>query len=81
MERAAALWVGGTSELTLGMVRLAIVVGLLVPPTRHWFLDSGLRWPYIVIVAFTLSLLIVPIVRCYAIWREVLDQPAARKST
>ncbi len=79
MERAAALQVGGTSELTLGAARLAIVVGLLVPPTRHWFLDAGLRWPYIVVVAFTVSLLVVPIVRRYAIWREVLDQPAARK--
>ena len=79
MERTAALRVGGTSELALGAARLAVVIGLLVPPTRHWFLDAGLRWPYIVVVAFAVSLFVVPIVRRYAIWREVLDQPAARK--
>ncbi|PYN98984.1 MAG: undecaprenyl-phosphate alpha-N-acetylglucosaminyl 1-phosphate transferase [Candidatus Rokuibacteriota bacterium] len=79
MERTAALHVGGTSELALGAARLAVVIGLLVPPTRHWFLDAGLRWPYIVVVAFAVSLFVVPIVRRYAIWREVLDQPAARK--
>jgi len=79
MERTAALHVGGTSELALGAVRLAVVIGLLVSPTRHWFLDAGLRWPYIVVVAFAVSLFVVPIVRRYAIWREVLDQPAARK--
>ena len=79
MERVAALWVGGTSEVTLGAARLVIVLALLAPPTRHWFLDAGFRWPYIVVVAFTVSLFLVPLVRRYAIWREVLDQPAARK--
>ena len=79
MERAATLHLGGASELTFGAARLALVIGLLVPPTRHWFFDAGLRWPYIVAVAFTVSLLIVPIVRRYAIWRGVLDEPAARK--
>jgi len=79
MERVAALWVGGTSEVTLGAARLVIVLALLAPPTRHWFLDAGFRWSYIVVVAFTVSLFLVPLVRRYAIWREVLDQPAARK--
>ncbi len=79
MERTAALHVGGASELTLGAARLALVIGLLVPPTRHWFLDAGLRWPYIVVVACAVSVFVVPLVRRYAIWREVLDQPAARK--
>ncbi len=79
MERTAALHVGGASDLTLGAARLALVIGLLVPPTRHWFLDAGLRWPYIVVVACAVSLFVVPLVRRYAIWREVLDQPAARK--
>src|SRR5437867_8873127 len=79
MERVAALWVGGTSEVTLGAARLVIVLALLAPPTRHWFLDAGFRWPYIVVVAFTVSLFLVPLVRRYAIWREVLDQPTARK--
>ncbi len=79
MERTAALHVGGASDLTLGAARLALVIGLLVPPTRHWFLDAGLRWPYIVVVACAVSLFVVPLVRRYAIWREVLDQPATRK--
>src|SRR3989441_5155471 len=79
MERVAALWVGGTSEVTLGAARLVIVLALLAPPTRHWFLDAGFRWSYIVVVAFTVSLFLVPLVRRYAIWREVFDQPAARK--
>src|SRR5262249_17953421 len=79
MERAAALHVGGVTEWTVGAMRLALVIGLLVPPTRYWFFDAGLRWPYIVVVAFAVSLFVVPIVRRYAIWRDVLDQPAARK--
>src|SRR2546428_8349097 len=79
MERVAALWVGGTSEVTLGAARQVIVLALLAPLTRHWFLDAGFSWSYIVVVAFTVSLFLVPLVRRYAIWREVLDQPAARK--
>lgn len=79
MERTATLQLGGASDLVLGTARLALVIGLLAPPTRHWFLDAGWRWPYIVTLAFTAALFIVPIVRRYAIWREVLDQPAARK--
>src|SRR5436309_400382 len=55
MERVAALWVGGTSEVTLGAARLVIVLALLAPPTRHWFLDAGFRWPYIVVVALTVT--------------------------
>jgi UDP-GlcNAc:undecaprenyl-phosphate GlcNAc-1-phosphate transferase len=60
-------------------VRLALVVALLVPPVRRWCFEARLAWPYLVSLGFAVAFAAVPLVRCYALWREVLDQPAARK--
>ncbi|MBI3635264.1 MAG: undecaprenyl/decaprenyl-phosphate alpha-N-acetylglucosaminyl 1-phosphate transferase [Candidatus Rokubacteria bacterium] len=61
------------------IVRAVLMVALLAPPVRRWFYDSRLVWSYLVLVAFAVACFAVPIVRAYALWRSVLDQPAARK--
>ena len=61
------------------VLRAALVAALLAPPTRAWAHESRLVWPYLVAVAFALAFLAVPLVRMYALWRDVLDRPAARK--
>jgi UDP-GlcNAc:undecaprenyl-phosphate/decaprenyl-phosphate GlcNAc-1-phosphate transferase len=60
-------------------VRLAILAVLLAPPTRRAFHGAGLAWLYLVGAAFALAFFATPLVRRYAMWRGVLDQPAARK--
>jgi UDP-GlcNAc:undecaprenyl-phosphate GlcNAc-1-phosphate transferase len=61
------------------LARLILPAALVVPPARRWFHDAGLVWPYLVLVAFTVTLFAVPVVHRYAVWRGVLDQPSARK--
>jgi UDP-GlcNAc:undecaprenyl-phosphate/decaprenyl-phosphate GlcNAc-1-phosphate transferase len=59
--------------------RLVIVAALLAPPTRRALENAGLAWLSLVGVAFAIAFFAVPLVRRYALWRGVLDQPAARK--
>ncbi len=63
----------------LSGLRCALMVAILLPPVRRWFYDAGLVWIYLVAVAFAVACFAVPLVRTYALWRGVLDQPAARK--
>ncbi|HSF07303.1 MAG TPA: MraY family glycosyltransferase [Methylomirabilota bacterium] len=63
----------------LWLLRLALVVLLILPPVRRAFHGAGLLWLYLVLVAFAVALFTVPLVRSYARWRGVLDQPASRK--
>jgi UDP-GlcNAc:undecaprenyl-phosphate GlcNAc-1-phosphate transferase len=63
----------------VGIARAALAVALLTPPVRRWFHQSGLDWTYLVLLAFAVAWFTVPLVRVYARWRNVLDQPAARK--
>jgi UDP-GlcNAc:undecaprenyl-phosphate/decaprenyl-phosphate GlcNAc-1-phosphate transferase len=58
---------------------LLLLLVLLTPTIRWWCRDAGLVWPYLVAVAFAASFFAVPIVRAGALWRGVLDLPAARK--
>jgi len=67
------------SDVWRSAVGLALVVGLLTPPVHRWFYGGGLVWPYLVSLAFAIAWFMVPLVRAYAGWRGVLDQPAARK--
>jgi UDP-GlcNAc:undecaprenyl-phosphate GlcNAc-1-phosphate transferase len=60
-------------------VRLLLLVAILLPPVRRWFYDAGLVWIYLTTVGFAVAFFSVPLVRSYALWRGVLDQPAARK--
>ncbi|HXG17430.1 MAG TPA: MraY family glycosyltransferase [Calidithermus sp.] len=62
-----------------GLARLALVVALVVPPTRRWFFEARLVWLYLVLVASAVALLAVPLVRAAAVALGVLDQPSARK--
>jgi UDP-GlcNAc:undecaprenyl-phosphate GlcNAc-1-phosphate transferase len=62
-----------------GIARVALAVVLLTPLVRRWFLEAGLVWPYLVALAFAVACFAVPLVRSYARWRGVLDEPAARK--
>jgi UDP-GlcNAc:undecaprenyl-phosphate/decaprenyl-phosphate GlcNAc-1-phosphate transferase len=75
---AAVVPAHGVSALLTG-ARFTLMVTTLLPPVRRWFYDAGLLWTYLVAVAFTVSFFIVPLVRAYALWRGVLDEPAARK--
>ncbi len=67
------------TSLARGVARGAVMVLLLTPPVRRWGYQSGLVWAYLVAVACAVSAFTVPLVRAYALWRDVLDQPAARK--
>src|SRR5438093_215829 len=61
------------------LARVAFVVALTLPPVRRAFSASGLGWVYLVVLAFPLALVGVPLVRALAHWWGVLDRPAARK--
>jgi UDP-GlcNAc:undecaprenyl-phosphate/decaprenyl-phosphate GlcNAc-1-phosphate transferase len=65
--------------LTLGVLRLALVLLLLLPSLRRLTGEARMSWAYLVALAFAIALFMVPIVRALAIWRGVLDAPAARK--
>jgi len=58
---------------------LAALIALAAPPVRRFWTESGLAWPYLVAVAFAAAFFAVPVVRAWALWRGVLDQPSARK--
>jgi UDP-GlcNAc:undecaprenyl-phosphate GlcNAc-1-phosphate transferase len=62
-----------------GALRLALPIVLIFPGVRQRFRDMGLVWPYLVVVEFAVAHFVVPIVRAYALWRGVVDVPAARK--
>ncbi|HMH52705.1 MAG TPA: MraY family glycosyltransferase [Candidatus Acidoferrum sp.] len=63
----------------LSVLGLGVLVLLMAPPVRRWCHDTGLVWPYLAGVAFAAAFSAVPIVRGYALWRGVLDQPSPRK--
>jgi UDP-GlcNAc:undecaprenyl-phosphate GlcNAc-1-phosphate transferase len=70
---------GRGSALAWGALRLALVAVLLLPVLRRLSGEARLTWAYLVVLAFALALFLVPVVRALAIWRGVLDSPAARK--
>jgi len=61
------------------IVRLALAALVLAPSTRRWLAGHGLLWAYLAASAFVIALVLVPVIRAYARWRGVLDQPSARK--
>ena len=79
MIRLAARRTPALDGLGLSVLGLVLLVLLATPPVRRWAHDSHLVWLYLVGVAFAASFCAVPIVRGYAIWRGVLDQPSPRK--
>jgi UDP-GlcNAc:undecaprenyl-phosphate GlcNAc-1-phosphate transferase len=63
----------------LAVLRLVVMLVLLLPGVRRWAASIGLVWLYLVSIACAVSLVIVPLVRAYALRWSVLDQPSARK--
>jgi len=63
----------------LSALGLGVLVLLMVPPVRRWSHEIGLVWLYLAGVAFAAAFSAVPVVRGYALWRGVLDQPSPRK--
>ena len=58
---------------------LVVSVGLLVPQVRNFFLMSGLRWAYVMIVAFAVSFSLNPVCSWLGFKLGILDQPDSRK--
>ena len=59
------------------VVGLGALVVLMTPPVRRWSQEVGLVWLYLAGVAFSAAFSAVPIVRGYALWRGVLDEPSS----
>jgi UDP-GlcNAc:undecaprenyl-phosphate/decaprenyl-phosphate GlcNAc-1-phosphate transferase len=74
-----ALPVSIPTALGAALVRIAFVVFLMMPSVRRTFAVSGLGWAYLVVLAFALAIVGVPLVRALACWWGVLDAPAERK--
>jgi len=60
-------------------LRALFLLALTMPPVRRMFAVHGLGWAYLVVLAFALALVGVPVVRWFARSWGVLDAPAARK--
>lgn len=72
---------GSPRDLTAPLAS-AVVAGagiVLVVVLRWWLYAPRLQWLYLVGMACAITLCTVPLVRWYALWRRVLDQPSARK--
>jgi UDP-GlcNAc:undecaprenyl-phosphate GlcNAc-1-phosphate transferase len=61
------------------IVRATLVAAVLAPPVRRWFFGAGLLWLYLAASSFLIALVTVPLVRAYARWHRILDQPSGRK--
>lgn len=57
----------------------AFVLLLLFPAVRSQFTSAGVRWLYILLLSFSLSFALTPVVKSIALRRKVLDQPNERK--
>ena len=61
------------------LVRATLAAAVLAPPVRRWFFGAGLLWLYLAASSFLIALVTVPLVRAYARWHGILDQPSGRK--
>jgi UDP-GlcNAc:undecaprenyl-phosphate GlcNAc-1-phosphate transferase len=59
---------------TVGLAMIAVVLAM-----QRWMYAPRLQWLYLIGMAFAATFFMVPLVRAYALWRGVLDVPAARK--
>jgi UDP-GlcNAc:undecaprenyl-phosphate GlcNAc-1-phosphate transferase len=69
----------GAAPMMTAVARVALPLVLLLPPLRQAFGAARLEWLYLMALAFTLSVVGVPVVRGFARRWGVLDVPAARK--
>ncbi len=58
---------------------LVLVAGLLIPQTRNFFLSSGWRWAYVMLVSFAVSFSLIPLCSRVAFKLNILDRPDGRK--
>ena len=81
MSHLATQALPASMPTTLGATaaRLVFLGVLTTPPVRRTFAAYGLGWAYLVVLAFALAIVGVPVVRWFACWWGVLDTPAARK--
>ena len=61
------------------LVLPAVSIGLLIPQIRNFFLMSGLRWAYVMIIAFAVSFSLNPVCSWLGFKLGILDQPDSRK--
>ncbi len=54
---------------------LVLIGALIIPQTRSFFLASGLRWVYVMLVSFAISFSLNPLCSWAAFKLGVLDQP------
>ena len=66
-------------ERTTYRVVLGLFIVLIIPFTKHFFSSWGLRWVYLLGLAFTISYLLTPAVRSGASALGVFDIPTPRK--
>ncbi|HEV8539731.1 MAG TPA: MraY family glycosyltransferase [Nitrospiraceae bacterium] len=74
LESQEAPW---TRPIGLGALVAALL--LLVPAVRGVFIEEGLRWLYILLLSFTVSLALTPVMIQVGLKWGLVDQPAARK--
>jgi UDP-GlcNAc:undecaprenyl-phosphate GlcNAc-1-phosphate transferase len=58
---------------------LVLSAGLFLPQVRNFFLMSGLRWVYVMIVSFAVSFCLNPLCSWAGFKFGILDQPDVRK--
>lgn len=57
----------------------ALLLTLVFPAVRGFFLDAGIRWFYILTLSFSIAYVFTPVVRTLATRWRILDKPDARK--
>lgn len=60
-------------------VSLVILAVLVLPWSRFYFTDLGVRWLYILLFSFSLSAILTPVMRLIALKLNIVDVPGGRK--
>ena len=58
---------------------LVILAALLLPWSRFYFTDFGMRWLYILLFSFSVSAILTPVMRLVALKLNIVDVPGGRK--
>jgi len=57
----------------------AFLFFLILPPTKLFYFEAGLRWQYILVFSFVAAYFITPLCRLIALKLNILDEPDWRK--
>ncbi|MBU4343799.1 MAG: undecaprenyl/decaprenyl-phosphate alpha-N-acetylglucosaminyl 1-phosphate transferase [Desulfobacteraceae bacterium] len=60
-------------------IALVIFAVLVLPWSRFYFTDLGIRWLYILLFSFSLSAILTPVMRLVALKLKIVDVPGGRK--